>query len=328
VRTAARFPEVPPERGHYESFYLKAVPPEGGRAIWIRQTFHRRPGAEPTGAIWVTWFDRDRARPLALKRQFGGGELSTPEGAYLRIDGAEIGPARARGEVETADASARWDLRWSDDAEPLRHLPAEWMYRAPLPRTKLLSPHPATTVTGEAEVGGELVAIDGWRGMVGHNWGAEHAATWTWIHAAGLAGAPGDHLDVGAGRVRIGPVLSPWVANGRLVLGGRSHRLGGLGAVRSTRIEAEPTRCRFVLPGDGVRVEGTVGAPAERFVGWLYSDPGGAAHNSLNCSISDLAITVDRGGSRERIEVDAGAAYEFGTGDTSHGIPIEPYPDG
>jgi hypothetical protein len=328
VRTEARFPEVPPGRGHYESFYLKAAPPEGGRAIWIRHTFHRQPGAEATGAVWVTWFDRERARPVALKRQFPAAELSVPSGSYFRVDGAEIGPGRASGVAETVDSSARWDLSWTDHAEPLRHLPADWMYRTPLPRTKPLSPHPATTVDGEVEIDGEVTRLDGWNGMVGQNWGAEHAATWIWIHASGIGGVAGDYIDIAAGRVRIGPVLTPWVANGGLVLGGEMHRLGGLGAVRSTRIEAEPTSCRFVLPGEGIRIEGTVGAPAERFVGWLYADPGGGTHNSLNCSISDLAVTVDRGGDGERISVEGSAAYEHGTGDTSHGVPIEPYPDG
>ncbi len=328
MRTAARFPTVPPERGHYESFYLKAVAPEGGRAIWIRHTFHRRPGEVATGAVWVTRFDADRGRPVAMKRQVGERDVAVPEGSYMRVDGAEVGPGFARGAIELTESSASWDLRYSDRQDALRHLPAEWMYRAPLPRTKLLSPHPAATFEGEAEIDGERLAIEGWPGMVGHNWGAEHAQTWIWIHAAGLGEDGSGYLDVGAGRVRVGPVLAPWVANGRLVLDGAAHRLGGIGAVRSTRIEAEPTGCRFVLAGDGARVEGAVGAPAERFVGWLYSDPGGGAHNSLNCSIADLEVAVERDGRTERIEVEAGAAYEHGTTDTGHGIPIEPYPDG
>lgn len=328
MRTAARFPAVPRDRGHYESFYLKAAAPEGGRAIWIRHTFHRRPGEPATGAVWVTRFDARRGRPRAMKHQVAERDVSVPDGSYVRVDGAEVGPGFARGALELAEASASWDLRFADRQESLRHLPAEWMYRAPLPRTKLLSPHPAALFEGQVTVDGETIAIDGWPGMVGHNWGAEHAATWIWIHAAGIGADGSGYVDIGAGRVRIGPLLTPWVANGRLALDGESHRLGGLAAVRATRIEAEPTSCRFALRGEGARVEGSVGAPAERFVGWLYADPGGGAHNSLNCSISDLRLTVDRGGRTERVEVEAAAAYEHGTTDTGHGIPIEPYPDG
>jgi hypothetical protein len=326
VRTAARFPDLPRGRGHYESFYLKAVAPEGGRAVWIRETFHRRPGEEATAAVWMTWFDAERERPLALKRQVGEDGVSVPPSGYIRVDGCELGPEGSRGEVVAGDVSAAWDLRFEDRAEALRHLPAEWMYRAPLPRTKLLSPHPLALFSGSLEIGGERVSLEGWPGMVGHNWGAEHAATWVWIHAALGDG----YLDLGAGRVKVGPLLVPWIANGQLVVDGEAHRLGGVGAVRSTTIDARPGSCAFSIPGgDGLRVRGRITAPHERTVGWLYSDPGGGEHNSLNSSIADLELSLEQPG-REPLELraEAAATYELGVPPGDHGVPIEPFPDG
>jgi hypothetical protein len=167
--------------------------------------------------------------------------------------------------------------------------------------------------------------------MVGHNWGAEHAETWTWIHGGDLSGrGTGDYFDLAAGRVRIGPVLSPWVANGRLVLAGETFRVGGLGTIRSTSIDAGPSRCDFTVTGDGIRVRGTVGAPAERFVGWLYSNPGGGEHHALNCSISDLRLDVERPGVQNvRLEVAEAAVYEFGTEPSGElGVQFEPFADG
>jgi hypothetical protein len=148
VRTEARFPGVDPARGHYESFFLKAALPAGGRAIWIRYTIHKRPGAEPAGAVWVTWFDRERDRPLAVKQQYGPELVSAPPGGYLRIGESEIGPGRAHGACAAAGRSAAWDLRFEDRREPFRHLSPEWMYRRSLPRTKLLSPHPGASFSG------------------------------------------------------------------------------------------------------------------------------------------------------------------------------------
>ena len=43
--TEARFPAVPVEAGHYESFYLKACHPAEPLGVWIRYTVHKRPGA-------------------------------------------------------------------------------------------------------------------------------------------------------------------------------------------------------------------------------------------------------------------------------------------
>lgn len=330
MRTRPRFPSIPPDRGHYESFYLKAAAPEGGRAIWLRHTFHRRPGEPATGAIWLTLFDAQRERPRTLKRQVGEEEISAPAGSYMRIDGSEIGPGRVQGEVAHGGSSASWSLRFSDRHEALHHLPAEWMYRSRLPRTKLLSPHPGALFDGILELGDERLELEAWPGMVGQNWGSEHAETWIWIHGAGLEGrGSNDYLDLAAGRVRIGPLLTPWIANGQLALAGETFRLGGLGGLRATSIDAGPTGCRFTVPGTGVTVSGSVGAPAERFVAWLYSSPGGGTHNALNCSVADLRLTVERANGRTtELALERAAAYELGTREEGHGIPLEPYPDG
>ena len=114
-----------------------------------------------------------------------------------------------------------------------------------------------------------------------------------------------------------------------LVLDGEEHRLGGLGAVRSARIEETPTACEFFLPGRDVVVHGRVAAPAEDFVGWVYADPKGPEHNTVNCSVADLELTVERPGRPARhLTLAGGAAYELGMREIDHGIPIQPYPDG
>jgi hypothetical protein len=328
VRTKARFPAVARGAGHYESFYLKAARPDGGLGVWIRHTIHKRPGADPTASIWFVLFDGEAPAPVATKATFPASELSAPGGAYVRIDGARVEPGRAVGEVHTELLNAEWDLRFTDRGEALHHLPYAWMYRAPLPRTKLLSPHPQAFFSGRMAVAGRELELDAWPGMVGHNWGAEHAERWAWIQAAGFAGED-SYLDIGAGRIKIGPWTTPWIANGMLRLDGRSHRLGGLDRVRGTEIKDSPTECAYRVPGRGVVVRGRVEAEPRRFVGWVYADPDGPEHNTLNCSISDLTLIVEREGEEPRqIAVHGAAAYEIGMRETDHGIQIQPYPDG
>ena len=76
-------------------------------------------------------------------------------------------------------------------------------------------------------------------------------------------------------------------------------------------------------------VRGRVSSEPRNFVAWIYADPVGPEHNTLNCSISDLELDVELdGGSAETLRVSGAAAYEFGTRDTDHGIPVQPYPDG
>ena len=78
------------------------------------------------------------------------------------------------------------------------------------------------------------------------------------------------------------------------MLDGEAHRLGGLGTIRAATIEEAPTAARFVLPGKDIVVRGRVSAPAKDFVGWVYADPKGPEHNTVNCSVADLELTVER----------------------------------
>jgi hypothetical protein len=328
MRTQARFPDVGARAGHYESFYIKATRPGGGRAIWIRHTVHKRPGAELTGSLWVTLFDAGAPGPRAVKVTVGADRVSVPAGAYVEVAGARLGPGTSSGEANTTELTASWDLTFTDGAPVFRHLPYDFLYRAPLPKTKLLSPYPDSRFDGEVTVGGERIELAAWPGMIGHNWGAEHAERWIWMHASEL-GADGAFFDAGLGRIKVGPMTTPWIGNAMLAIDGERHRLGGLDRIRSTKVDEHPAECEFELTGKDIRVHGRIGSEPSNFVGWVYADPVGPEHNTVNCSISDLALVVERKGHEpRRLECAGGAAYELGMRETDHGIPLQPYPDG
>jgi hypothetical protein len=299
--------------GRYESHYLRAVDPVRPRAAWIRYTSHQRPDEPATGALWCTVWDAEAGPPHAVKQSF-------PQGVAPR-DGW-------RGRAAALGREASWDLVAAGDAPALRHLPRGWMYRAPLPRTKLESPLPDAVFTGWIEADGRRTEVAGWRGMVGHNWGAEHAERWVWLHGVGFDEAPDAWLDVALGRVKVGRATSPWVANGALALDGRRHRLGGLGRVRGTHVDARPGALEAVLPGAGITLHVAVTAPLEQTVAFVYADPGGGEHHSLNCSIAAIHLRAERPG-RPPLELATahGGAYELGLRETTHGVPVQPFPD-
>jgi hypothetical protein len=328
VRTEPRFPHVDARAGHYESFYIKATRPGGGLGVWIRHTVHKRPDAEPAGSLWLTLFDAQAPEPRATKVTLPPGDLSAPEGAFIRIGDSVLEPGRARGTIRGDSFDAEWDLAFQSKLEPLRHLPYAWMYRATLPRTKLLSPYPDARFEGIVRVGDDEFELDGWPGMIGHNWGVEHAERWIWIHGADLRGGEG-YLDLAAGRIKVAGLTTPWIANGMLRLDGEDLRLGGLDRVISTKLDDGPTGCGFTLGGRNVTVRGRISAEPSRFVAWRYADPDGPEHHVLNCSIADLDLTVERrAAAPRRIEALGCAAYEIGMRETDHGIPVQPYPDG
>jgi hypothetical protein len=329
VDEGPRFPKVAAKAGHYESFYIKACPPGGGQGLWIRHTVHKRPGAEPNASIWFVFFDREAEAPRATKVTVPAGDLSTPAGSWIRVAGAEIGPGRASGKVATDALEASWELMFDGDAEPCKYLPADWLYEAPVPRTKFVAPYPDASFTGRLEIDGDTIELDRWAGMIGHNWGSEHAERWVWLEGTGFEGTEGTYFDAGAARIKIGSWITPWVPSGMLALEGERHRLGGFGKIRSASVEESAGECAFVLPGRDIVVRGRVSAPRKDFVGWVYADPDGPEHNTINCSVADLELTVERPALPAReLKLAAGAAYELGMRETDHGIPIQPYPDG
>ncbi len=177
----ALFPDAPPRAGMYESFYLRAVAPDRPLGVWIRCTAHKRPG-QPRAGVGVVHRVR-RPRRAAVHAQAHDRRSSpSPPAAGSRWATRGSGPRSAEG----ACGEARWSLRFASEEPELRHLPHALLYRAPLPRTKLTSPAPAARFEGTLELPGRTLALDGWRGMVGHNWGAQHAERWIWLHGIGF----------------------------------------------------------------------------------------------------------------------------------------------
>jgi hypothetical protein len=327
LRSTARFPAVPLGSGHYESFYLEASHPTDPVAVWIRYTVHKRPGEAPQGSLWFTLFDGAAEGPWAVKATTG--DVGAASGEHIHVGESRLEPGRVLGSASADGRAATWDLSFMTAGEPFRHLPRHFMYRAPLPRTKLLSPYPDARFSGRVEAGGRVVDLDGWHGMVGHNWGAQHAERWIWMHAAGFEGDDGAWLDAALGRIKIGPWTTPWIANGVLALDGVRHRLGGIGAARRTEVSERPDGATFTLPGEDITVQGTVGAERKDFVGWIYADPDGSEHNTVNCSVAAMTLAVSRPGRPAlTLTTASGAAYELGMRERDHGIAIQPFPDG
>ena len=321
----ARFPAVGANAGHYESFYLKCGDAASRRGLWLRYTVHKRPGEAPVGSLWATLFD-DQG-PHAAKVSPGADRLAAGAGAdWVRIGDGRVGADGCSGAIPEL---AAWELRFEGGEPPFPYLPKDWMYRGKLPRTKALSLRPAVRVSGTATVRGRTVELDSWPGMIGHNWGAEHAERWIWLHGAAFGEQPDAWIDATIGRIRIGPWTTPWVANGCLSLDGVRHRLGGIGKTRAVKVDERPERAAFTLPGDGIAVRGEVSAPRADVVGWVYSDPApGSQHHTAHCAIADMTLTVLR---RDRpplaLAVRGGATYELGMREHDHGIPIQPFSD-
>ncbi len=326
MQAQAVFPGAPARAGMYESFYVRALAPREPVGVWVRYTVHKRPGERARGSVWCTVFDASRGRPWMHK--FTSEELSAPGDAWIAIGASRLGDGFAQGEC----GGARWSLEIEASEQELRHLPSRWMYRAPLPRTKLTSPSPSARFNGTLELpDGRELQLEGWRGMVGHNWGAEHAARWIWLHGVGFAEDERAWLDVALGRIEVAGRLTPWVANGALGIDDERLRIGGLGA-RGPRVQESTEGCRLLMPGPkGLRIEANVRVPSGTSAGWRYADPGGGEHEVANCSVARVELDVAPPAARKprRLTSEHGGAYELGMrAGEAHGVEIAPFEDG
>lgn len=299
-----------PGRGHYESYFVEAVAPGGGRGLWLRFTAERQPGGPTTGALWAAYVDGPDESVVAVR--CAGLPLHTGNGAWIRCGVSTFSPDGTQGSVEIDGHALSWDVAFASMEQPLRHLPRPWMYAARLPRTKLLSPLPAATVSGRLTVDGRTVDVDRWRGAVGHNWGEQHAQSWLWLNAIVAEGAySGSWLDLAVARIRVGGVPVPWTAFGAISLEGHRIQLGGLG--RRVSVTASELACSLVVPGRGATVTVEASSPPASCVRWDYLDPSGTRHPVSNSPVADLRLTLARSGQLPvELQLSSSAIYEYG----------------
>jgi hypothetical protein len=311
--------------GRYESWFLSARDAEPGRparALWIRHTRHRAASAPAERvAMWCTLFDPAQGGPRAIK-----------ESAAAFPGSAVSGPREFRGEAHARGRMAAWDLAVTGAGAPLRHLRPGALYRTPVPRTKVEAPVPDGHAAGRLVIDGRVLEVVGWRATVGHNWGAEHAERWVWLHAAGFEDEPDAWLELTLARVRIGGAVLPWVANGAVTLGGERMRLGGLGHVPGVRVAALPGRLEAIVPGNRVEIRVAVQADLDQVVGFRYggvgSDPGTGEREVLHAGIAEVRLGVRRPRrTSAELYAPSGGAFELGSREFTHRVALQPYPD-
>ena len=236
--------------GHYESFYLKACgrAAAGASGSATPSTSARAPSPTPrSGSSSSTARPTVRGRRRSRCRR---AELSRPEGIVDPGRRRRDRPRRRRGRGRDRGTQRRWELTFSAEAEPCKYLPADWLYEAPVPKTKFVAPVPARPLRRPPRDRRRgAIELDGWPGMIGHNWGSEHAERWVWLEGTGFEDAPGAYFDAGAARIKVGPLDDPLGPLGdagprRRGAPARRFRQGplGLGRGLADRLLVRPSR--------------------------------------------------------------------------------------
>ena len=291
----ARYPAVDAAAGHYESFYLKVADAASRRALWLRYTVHKRPGAAPVGSLWATLFDADgevRRRRSSRRRPSSSATAGATGCASARRASARTAaPARFPGSRRGTCAS-----RAARRRSPTSRATGCTTRSCRARRRSACAPRSASS--GEVTVRGRNVELDGWPGMVGHNWGAEHAERWIWLHGTAFGASSPAHGSTrrsAASRSGLGRRRGSRTAACRSTACATASA-GSAGPARVQVERAARSARASTFPATGSSCTARSPPRASDVVGWIYSDPAGPQHHTAHCAIADMTLTVERAG--------------------------------
>lgn len=287
---------APGRRNHLESWFAKGNDPASGRAFWLKYTIWAPidPVAEAVCETWAVIFDPrggaitagKEVRPLAGARFIDG---------VVDFGAGRRGDSYVEGDIaDDAGGRIRWRVDWDGPSTPLVPFAWPWMYRARLPKSKTVTPHPDVRASGWIEFAGERWAFERVPAMQGHNWGTEHAPRYAWGHCNVFEGEDGAWFEGFSARVRIAGRLTPPLSSAFLRLpDGRRFAFNRWGALFGGSASIEDLVWRFELKGEGGhRLVGESRTTADRMAGLTYRNPDGSPLSCLNSKVADLELTL------------------------------------
>jgi len=329
--------EAHAQGGHVESLFVKLNLPDL-RALWLKLTFLRQTFGEKGTLVeaWAIAFDNHSdggdaaANHVAIKRTWPLAEAQIePNCLYVRVGDVELRQGHCHGALISEDGkhNIEWNLDFLTEPEGFRHLPYEWMYRRPLPKSKANSPQVDTRFSGTITVDGKKTNVQDAPGMLVHNWGQEHAESWTWAHCNHWVGVEGVVFEAVTSEVKMGPILTPPLSVIHVRIPGEWITFNGLKQLLKTESHRDGLTWKLKATSSHRQVEAVFHAEAPRFVGVDYHDPGGRIVHCLNTKIADAELAVYGKAAKGwnlifSATTEKSAAFEIGTRDETHGVTM------
>lgn len=323
---APRFP-IGSKGGHYESWFQRANHPRRPVGFWVRYTQYvpaskTGPGL---GELWAVYFDGETRSISALKKEVPLTECAfEPGGLHVSIGTATLSGHTLKGAICAPGGGMHWNLSYTSPTEPLLLLP-ESMYTAPVPKAKALVGSPSAVFNGTLRIGDEEVDVGGWVGSQNHNWGSKHTDAYAWGQVAGFEDEPGAFFEIGTAKLKLGPVWTPKMTVMALRLDGEDHHLSSIPQSLKAKGSYEYFRWKFHSANRDLSIQGTLTGERSSFIALPYKNPPGGVKTCLNSKIARCELRVTKNGQPPRRLVSENrAAFEIGTDDGGHGVPMMP----
>lgn len=302
--------------GHVESWFLRANDPDSPRALWLKMTILAPLQGPAVAETWFIWFDGVTHTTLAHKDTVPIGEASF-DGASVRVAKCrfDLSPTGSvRGELQTKHGPVSYALDLKSLASPLSLFPYPVLLKTPFPKSKTLTPHPVIELSGEVKLPSGTIAVAGWRGSQGHNWGKEHAFEYAWGQCVFPASADGPESMLEGYSARVKLAGRPLPRMSALVVRRGAEELRFDRTFDFFRQEATiaPRRWTVRLTGPGGEARLRIDATDRPMVCLGYQNPDRQLSYCFNSKLADVLLEVSpKQGPRFRCRSAHGGALEM-----------------
>lgn len=308
--------------GHVESYFFRANDPRAPRALWVKATILAPLVGPPVAEAWFIWFDATAPGAQTLAKR----ETVPFSAARFDQDGIAVGPLEIslgaqlslRGSIEHQGRRLRLGLRAERAAgrasRPLSLYPLAGLETGPFPRSKLLTPEPQLVVSGQLEIDGATHELTDWTGMLGHNWGQEHAAEYAWGQCLFPAerDQPSAMVEGFTGKVKVLGRSTPWISALVVRRGEEELRFDRLIDLWRQRAELSADAWQLALVGPGGEAHLAMSARDRPIVCLGYHNPDGHLSYCLNTKLAEVRLAVQpRRGAAFELYSPHGGALEF-----------------
>jgi len=286
------------KKGWYEVWYCKFNDPARNLAVWLRYTLHIpvEGMGEPIGELWAIMFEKGNPSfNCAFKKSFPMEEVEYSRDYFmLKIHESTISHTGLRGSIgDPKTDGISWDLKIAPAETTFRHLPAEIMYRAPLPKTKVVSPNLSCRMTGSITAKNQVFNFDHVPGHQSHIWGTKHANRWAWANCNIFQNAQNAVLEALSARVRVKNTVLPSVTvllvrydNKELTF----NTFKDLSSPLQTNFDVH----KWILEAEDSNhiVKVFITSNPADMVGVHYKDPDGEAKYCHNTNVADVRVHI------------------------------------
>lgn len=294
-----------------ESYFLKCNDAETGQALWLKFTILAGLGMTPRFHSWAVLFSPSGKRVRVYKEGFDLNSTSLAiDQAEIRFGSNSLSPIRCTGSLQGPDGTIRWDLAIESRSEALFPYPWKWMYTAPLPSFKTVSPSPDALCTGVVEFGDERWELRQVAGLIGHNWGKKHAVRYAWAHSnLSFAGENG-YFEGFSAKIKVGPVVTPFISLAILQVGDRRYEFNNPGTLLGRGVTVDDFCWKFAVNRGTMSLRGDIRARPEAAASLAYPNPDGSCATCINSKTADAQLWLAGEGTEKKWELAGVVALE------------------